>query len=70
MSPTVPPSSMMHASGVSHSHQRDGQRRLDPILDRVGDVGNDLNRLAEVVAASFGFNDFGVDFARGQVVVF
>ena len=42
---------------------------LDPILDSVRDVRDDLNGFSEVVAATFGFQDLRVDFARREVVV-
>ncbi len=39
------------------------------VLDLVGDVGNDLDGLAQVVAAALLQDDLLVDAARGQVVV-
>jgi hypothetical protein len=42
---------------------------LDPVLNRIGDVGHDLYRLAQVVALALALNDVLVDFARGDVVV-
>ena len=33
----------------------------DEVLDFVGDVGNDLNRLAQIVAAAFFFQNVGID---------
>ena len=38
------------------------------ILDLVGDVGNDLNGLAKVVAAPFLFENVGIDAPRGHAV--
>jgi hypothetical protein len=38
------------------------------LLDRVGDVGDDLDRRAEIVAAPFAGDDPLVDAARGDVV--
>ena len=35
----------------------------------VGDVGNHLHRLAEVVSTALGFDDLGVDFTGREVVV-
>ena len=43
---------------------------FQPVLDGVGDVGNHLNRLAQVIASTFGLNHLGVNFPRGEVVVF
>ena len=43
---------------------------LYPVLNRIGDVRNHLHGLSEVVSPSFCFNHLGVDFTRGQIVVF
>ena len=40
----------------------------DATLDLVGDVGDDLDRAAEEVAAALRGDDFTVDLARGDVV--
>ena len=40
----------------------------DEILDRVGDVGNDLNGGAELVAAPFLEQDFLIDAPGGDVI--
>ncbi len=47
----------------------DARDALDPVLDRVGQVRDDLHRLAEVVAAALALDDVLVDLARGDVVV-
>jgi hypothetical protein len=47
MSPTVPPISVMATSTSSPA-----DAGLDRLLDRVGDVGDDLHRAPEVVAAA------------------
>ena len=47
MSPTVPPTSTMTTSGIAVA----GDAR-DALLDLVGDVRDDLDRAAEVVAAA------------------
>ena len=44
----------------------DGQ---DASLDLVGDMGNDLHRAPEIVAAAFIPDDFGIHAAGGEVVV-
>jgi len=41
---------------------------LDARLDLVGDVGDDLDRLAEVIAAAFLAENLLVDLAGGEVV--
>ena len=41
----------------------------DPILYCIGDVWNDLNGLAEIVATSFCFEDLGEDFSSRKVVI-
>ena len=43
---------------------------LNPILDGVRDVGDDLHGFSKIVAATFGFQHLGVDLARCQIVVF
>ncbi len=62
MSPTVPPISTM-ATSQSCGDLAHG------VLDLVGDVGDDLDGLAEVVAAAFLGDDLLVDAAGGEVVV-
>ncbi len=49
----------------------DGARSfpLDPVLNSIGQVRHDLDRLAEVVALSFLLNDLAIDLAGGDVVV-
>lgn len=42
---------------------------LDPALDLVRDVRDDLDGFSEVVAAAFFGDDLAVDFAGGDVVV-
>ena len=46
-----------------------GRDFLHRVLDLVGDVGDDLDGLAEVVAAAFLGDDLLVDTAGGEVVV-
>ena len=41
---------------------------LDEVLYFVGDVGNDLNRFAQVIAAALFFKHAFVNLARGEVV--
>mmetsp|Transcript_21841 Transcript_21841/g.45913 ORF Transcript_21841/g.45913 Transcript_21841/m.45913 type:complete len:408 (+) Transcript_21841:412-1635(+) len=48
---------------------RDVRHLLDPALDLVRDVRDDLDGFAEVVAATFFGDDLAVDFAGGDVVV-
>src|SRR5262249_58019128 len=43
-------------------------QRDDPRLDLVGDVGNDLDRVAEVIAAALLVEDALVDLPGGDVV--
>ncbi len=63
MSPTVPPISVITTSasqlcrGVAH-----------PLVDLVGDVGDELDGLAEVVAPALLADDVLEDLAAGQVV--
>ena len=45
-----------------------GAQQLDVTLDFVGDVGNDLDGLAQVVAAALLVDDALIDAARGDVV--
>ena len=45
-----------------------GAQQLDVALDFVGDMGDDLHRLAQVVAAAFLVNDALVDASRGHIV--
>lgn len=47
----------------------DAGNLLDPFLDGVGDVRDDLDRLAQVVALALALNDVLVDLAGGDVVV-
>ena len=63
MSPTVPPISVMTTSTSSAASLRDAR------LDLVGDVRDDLDGLAEVVAAAFLLDDRLVDLAGGEVAV-
>ena len=37
-------------------------------LDRIGDVGDDLHRRTEIVAAAFPLNDGGIDAPGGDIV--
>ena len=61
MSPTVPP--------ISHQHEIEALVAVaDEILDRVGDVRNDLDGGAEIVAAPLLGEDFLIDAAGGDVV--
>ena len=62
MSPTVPPISTMHDVDAFGNF-------LDGRFDFVGDVGNNLHGLAEVVAAALFANDGFVDAAGGPVIV-
>jgi hypothetical protein len=57
MSPTVPPISTI------------GRNLAHGVFDLVGDVRNDLDGLAEIVAAPLFENDLLVDAASGKVVV-
>ena len=63
MSPTVPPISVMTTSTSSVA------RLLDASFDLVGDVRDDLDRLAEEVAAAFLGDHALVDGAGGGVGV-
>ena len=51
MSPTVPPISVITTSGLCAVDVRPGHRQ-DAALDLVGDVRDDLDRVAEVLAAA------------------
>ncbi len=62
MSPTVPPISTMTTSTPSETF-------LMVVLDFVGDVGNDLHGLAEVIAAPLFAEDGFVNAAGGPVIV-
>ena len=62
MSPTVPPISTMATS-------QSGGDLAHGVLDLVGDVRDDLDGLAEVVAAALLGDDLLVDAAGGEVVV-
>ena len=48
---------------------RPGRHVFNPVLNGIGDVGDDLHRFAEVVASPVSLDDFGVDFSGGEVVV-
>ncbi len=63
MSPTVPPISTSATSACQLLRRAD-----DAPLDLVGDVGDDLDRPAEEVAAPFARDDFAVDLPGGHVV--
>ena len=69
MSPTVPPISVITTSGtVARRRRRLGLgHRPDPVLDLVGDVRDDLHRVAEVLAAALPGDHPGVDLAGGHV---
>ena len=43
---------------------------FDPFLNRIGYVGNHLNRFTEVISSAFGFDDFRVNFPCGEIVIF
>jgi len=62
MSPTVPP--------ISHEHEIDVRRvpASREVLDRVGDVRDDLDGRAEIVAAALLGDDVLIDAAGGDVV--
>ena len=60
MSPTVPPISVRATSAPADA-------RADGVLDRVGDVRDDLHGRAQVVAAALARDHLGVDLARGEV---
>ena len=62
MSPTVPPISVMTTSTSPVSADQ-----LDALLDLVGDVRDDLDGRAEVVAAALALDDRVVDPAGGDV---
>ena len=64
MSPTVPPTSVMSTSTSSELGQT-----VHPALDLVGDVRDDLDGAAEVVAAALLGDDAVVDAAGGHVGV-
>ena len=67
------------ADGAAHLHDDDvdvvGGHLLDPLLDLVGDVGDDLDGLAQIGAPAFLGDDVAVDLpgggvgAAGQVLV-
>jgi hypothetical protein len=42
---------------------------LNPVLDRIGDVGNDLDGFAQVVALALALDNMLVYLARGDVIV-
>ena len=63
MSPTVPPISVMMTSGCGVSVRL----QAHPPLDLVGDVRDDLHRVAEVLAAALARDDLRVDLAGGDV---
>ncbi len=45
-----------------------GQIAFDKFLDRIGDMRNDLNRRAEIIAAAFLGDDRRINLAGGDVV--
>mmetsp|Transcript_1374 Transcript_1374/g.3056 ORF Transcript_1374/g.3056 Transcript_1374/m.3056 type:complete len:269 (-) Transcript_1374:105-911(-) len=42
---------------------------FDPVLDRIGDVGDDLDRLSQIIPPSFFQNHVAVDLSGGNIVV-
>ncbi|MNE81337.1 hypothetical protein D3C80_1779770 [compost metagenome] len=40
------------------------------LLDLIGNVGNNLNRTAQIIAATLLGNYVGIDFSRGYIAVF
>lgn len=73
-----------HALNITHSTSQldyadvrlfarviDGYPRdfLDPVLNRIGDVWDDLNGFTQIVALALAFDDVLVDLAGGDVVV-
>ena len=58
------------AADLGDEHVRVGRRRhvLDALLDFVGDMRNDLDGLAEVIAASLFLDDVEIDTAAREVV--
>jgi hypothetical protein len=54
---------------LARAVDRDGGDALDPVLDGVCDVGHDLHRLSEIVAAALLLDDVQVDLAGGDVVL-
>ena len=42
---------------------------LDPVLDRIGNVGNDLYGFTQIVALALALDDVLVDLARSDVVI-
>ncbi len=63
MSPVVPPISVMTTSLLDRSASR-----LDAVLNLVGDMRNDLDSLAQIIAAPFLVQNGLIDLAAGQVV--
>ena len=63
MSPMVPPISMMTTSRAAPAAISRMRR-----LDFVGDMRDDLDGLAEIIAAAFLLDDLGIDLAAGEVV--
>jgi hypothetical protein len=53
-------------SGVIDRYPRNP---LNPVLDGICDVRDDLHRLAQIVAAALALDDMLVDLARGDVVL-
>lgn len=47
----------------------DARHLLDPVLDRIGDVGNDLHGFTQIVALALALDDVLIDLAGGDVVV-
>jgi hypothetical protein len=58
-----------HVGGAGAPVDRHRRHALDPVLDRVGHVGHDLHRFAEVVAAPLALDHVLVHLPRRQVVV-
>ena len=57
------------STDLDNAHVHVGGHLLDGSLDLVGDMGNHLNRLAQVVPPPFLLNHRFIDPAGGQVVV-
>jgi len=52
-------------TGIVH---RDRSDTLHPVLDGIGDVGDHLDCLAEIITLALTFDDIAVDLAGGDVV--
>ena len=63
MSPVVPPISVMTTSLLDLLGQQ-----VDAVLDFIGDVRNDLDGLAQIIAAPFLVQNGLINLAAGQVV--